>query len=143
MADEEQKIIVDEDWKAQVERERQDATEAVEAGGAAESEQEPEAPDEASLNTLVSMLAGQAMMALGVLTQRDATEVRVDLAEAKYLIDLLVVLREKTEGNLTPEEKGHLTQVVADLQRGYVARSQQMHEAALRSPGGGPIEAPK
>ena len=42
--------------------------------------------------------------------------VRKDLGQAQYLIDLLLLLREKTEGNRTPEETRLLSEVLHDLQ---------------------------
>jgi hypothetical protein len=77
----------------------------------------------------------QAMMALGVLAPRDAKEVMIDLAGAKYVIDMLIILRGKTTGNLTPEEQGYLTETLADLQQTFVVRSQQVQEATLRGAG--------
>jgi hypothetical protein len=77
----------------------------------------------------------QAMVALGVMAPKDAKEVLVDLNEAKYLIDMLMMLRDKTKGNLTPKEQGFLSETLAELQQGYVVRSQQVQEAALRNAG--------
>ena len=130
MADE-PKIIIDEDWKSQVQREKEEAAKKAEE---APEEQAPEA-EEASFEGLISGLAMQAMIALGVLAPRDAKEVMVDLRGAKYVIDLLIVLRDKTKGNLTPEEQGYLAESLADLQNTYVLRSQQLQDAALRQAG--------
>ena len=148
MADDEQpKIIVDEDWKARIEREREEARKAEEEKAAkGPAAKGPEAGTEAppaeapSFEGLVSGFAMQAMMALGVLAPRDAKEVMVDLDSAKYVIDSLMVLRDKTKGNLTPAEEGLLAQTLADLQQAYVVRSQQLHEAALRGTGIHPAE---
>lgn len=132
------KIIVDEDWKAQVEREREAARQKAEAGEE-DAEKEPAdaaaADEQASFSNLIMGLSVQAMMALGVIAPRDTREVHVDLAGAKYAIDMLMVLRAKTKGNLTPGEEGMLTQTLADLQHTFVVRSQQVQEAALRSAG--------
>lgn len=137
MADEEKpKIIIDEDWKARVEREKEEARKAVEEK--ADHEPAPEeraAPQPASFEGLVSSLAMQAMVSLGVLVPRDTKEVMVDLAGAKYLIDTLIMLREKTKENLSPEETGYLAETLADLQQTFVLRSQQLQEAALRNAG--------
>jgi len=77
----------------------------------------------------------QAMMSLGVLAPRDAKEIQVDLQGAKFIIDTLIILREKTKGNLTPEEEGFLAESLAELQQTFVLRSQQLQEAALRGAG--------
>jgi len=135
MADEDKpKIIIDEDWKTQVQREKEEARKKAEEEPKPEEKAAPEA-EEASFEGLVSGLAMQAMIALGVLAPRDAKEVMIDLRGAKYVIDLLIVLRDKTKGNLTPEEQGYLAESLADLQQTYVLRSQQLQEAALRQAG--------
>jgi hypothetical protein len=139
MADDEKKIIIDEGWKAQVQREKEDA--AKKAAEEAQQPAEEKQPAEASLEGLVSGLAMQAMMALGVLGQRDAKEVMVDLVGAKYMIEMLLVLRDKTAGNLTPEEQGYMTETLADLQQTFVIRAQQVQEATLR--GVGPLLNPE
>jgi len=135
MADDDKpKIIIDEDWKSQVQREKEEARKKAEEAPKPEEKPAPEA-EEASFEGLVSGLAMQAMIALGVLAPRDAKEVMIDLRGAKYVIDLLIVLRDKTKGNLTPEEQGYLAESLADLQQTYVLRSQQLQEAALRQAG--------
>jgi molybdopterin converting factor small subunit len=84
---------------------------------------------------LVSSLAAQCMFALGVLVPRDTQQVYVNLDEARYTIDLLTILREKTQGNLTEEESGQLTATIAELQQVYVARVQQAQEQAMQQAG--------
>ena len=59
----------------------------------------------------------------------------VDIAQAKYLIDTLMMLRDKTQGNLTPEEEGVLSESISELQRVYVVRTQQAQEASLKQAG--------
>ena len=138
MADEDgPKIIIDEDWKAQVEREREQAKQAKDETKTGEGDQAKATPkpDKVTLETLVSTLGMQAMMALGMFAPKDTQEVQVDLVGAKMLIDMLMVLRDKTTGNLTPEEEGYLAQTLSDLQQGYVVRSQQVQEATLRNAG--------
>lgn len=143
MPDEERKIIIDEDWKAQVEREREEAQrKAREAQAAAKPEGEqaaaPAAEEEGPESlfmTLVSNLAAQAMMALGVIVPRGEKEVLVDLQLGKHLVDTLMMLRDKTKGNITPRERGLLDEAISELQRVYAVRAQQIHEAALRQAG--------
>mgnify|MGYP001766472333 FL=1 len=77
----------------------------------------------------------QGLIALGVIGPKDAKEVYVDIASARFIIDTLMMLREKTSGNLTPDETGHLSSALAELQRFYVARAQQVQEPALKQAG--------
>jgi len=135
MSDEEPKVFVDEDWKAKVQREKEEAKKPVEEQGEKPAEEEAKQPEGASFEALASSLTMQAMIALGVMAPRDAKEVTVDLNEAKYLIDMLMMLRDKTKGNLTPKEQGFLSETLAELQHGFVVRSQQVQEAALHNAG--------
>jgi len=136
MADEEPKIIIDEDWKEQVRREREQASkEPQESAEETGAEEEAEASPFAAL---VQSLATQALFALGLIAPQDAQQVTVDLPQAQWLIDMLMALREKTKGNLTPEEEGQLTETVAELQRAYMVRAQQAQEAALKNSGVNP-----
>ena len=135
MADE-PKIFIDEDWKAQVQREKEQARQTADTSapegdaGAAE----PQA-DEPSFAGLLQSLAAQCAYSLGLIAQRDAQQVMVDLVEAKYCIDTLIMLRGKTKGNLTPEEEGLLTNTIGELQQVYVVRAQQVQEAQLKQAG--------
>jgi hypothetical protein len=52
-------------------------------------------------------------------------QVHRDLEQAADLIDLLILLREKTEGNRTPEETQILDEIVYDLQVRYVAATKR------------------
>ncbi len=130
------KIIIDEDWKARAQREKEEAAKKTEETPAPEQEEELLEP--ASFAGLVNTFAMQGLVALGVLAPRDVKQVTVDLDEAKYIIDTLMMLREKTKGNLTPDEQGMITEALARLQQVYVMRSQQLQEAAMRDAGLGP-----
>ena len=46
--------------------------------------------------------------------------VMVDLEGAKFAIDLLAVIEEKTKGNLEPEESAELTELLRELQARFV-----------------------
>ncbi len=145
--DEQPKIIIDEGWKAQVEREREEARRKQEEAETHAPPQEGDAaaPDAAHgeathFMLLVDSLAAQSMYALGLIAPQGAQQVMVDIEQARYIIDTLLMLREKTKGNLTAAETGMLTEVLSELQRVFVARTQQMQEAALR---GGTPGAPQ
>lgn len=137
------KIIVDEDWKARVQREREEAKAQPEAKASKPGEEAPAAPEAPSFLTLLSSLAAQAMFALGVIRPRNTEQVVIDLDEAKFTIDLLMMLRDKTKGNLTPQESGRLTATIAELQQVYVARVQQVQESAMQSAGMDPNDLRK
>jgi uncharacterized protein DUF1844 len=79
-------------------------------------------PDaEKDLTGLFVMLASSAAMALGEAPDPMTGQVHRDLDQAAELIDLLVLLRQKTEGHRIPEESQVLDEVIYDLQVRYVA----------------------
>lgn len=74
--------------------------------------------------TFVLSLGSSAFVHLGDAPHPETGELqRPDLALAKQTIDILVMLREKTKGNLTPEEERFLENLLADLQLRFVNRS--------------------
>ena len=129
------KIFVDEDWKAQVQREREAAAKAPEEAPAEEAA-EGEIPEQASFLGLVGSLATQAMFALGLIAPQGQQQVMVDLDQAQYMLEMLNILLEKTAGNLNPEEDASLKQALAELGEVYVARVQQFQQQTIAQ--GGP-----
>jgi hypothetical protein len=76
-----------------------------------------EKPD---LQGLFVMFATSALINLGQAPDPASGERHVDLEQAQEAIDLLLLLREKTQGNRTEQESRVLEQVVYDLQMRYV-----------------------
>ena len=72
------------------------------------------------LRGLFLMLATEAMIAIGDSPDPASGQVRRDLAAATDLIDLLLLLRQKTEGNRNPEETRVLDDLIYDLQMRFV-----------------------
>lgn len=137
MSDEEKKIIIDEDWKAQVEREKQQE----EAGKSADELREEKVETLSLFDNLVASVSAQALMALGLVAQENQVEVYIDLETARHMIDTLVMLREKTEGNRTDEESRNLNEAISELQRVFSVRVQQAQEAPSSQPEGAPSDA--
>lgn len=73
-----------------------------------------------SLVGLFMMLASSAVIALGDAPDPATGESDPDPLQAAELIELLVLLREKTEGHLTPDEAQLLGELIYDLQLRYV-----------------------
>ena len=76
---------------------------------------------EPSLLTLVSGLAAQAMMSLGIFPNPIDGQTRILLHQGKHFIDTIAVLFEKTSGNLTPEETQTFENILHELRVIYVA----------------------
>lgn len=79
-----------------------------------------ELPPEPGLSALFLMLADSALLHLGEAPPAMTGAVPVDLAQAKFSIDLLRVLKEKTEGNLSQEESRLLDGILYDLEMRFV-----------------------
>lgn len=120
---EEKKLIIDEDWKheAQKEKEVLAAQEEVEKKEAASQKHEGPLP-QGNFAALVSMLVTQALFALGLVAVEEKQEEKrePDLALAKYNIDMLETLEEKTKGNLTEEEEKILENMLGQVRMAYV-----------------------
>ena len=120
--EQEKKIIVDEDWKQEAQKEKDILAAQEEAENKDEQqEQQSRGPlPEGNLAALISMLATQALFAMGLLQIKGQEERKPDLELAKYNIDMLQVLDDKTKGNLTQEEEAVLTNTLNELRMGYV-----------------------
>jgi hypothetical protein len=75
---------------------------------------------EANLSTLVLSIGSSAAMALGLAPNPMTGKVEKDLNLARFNIDLLQMLFEKTKGNLTHDEQKFLESILTDLQMKYV-----------------------
>lgn len=76
---------------------------------------------EAYFSALIVSIGHSAAMAMGYGVDPDAEDKPdKNLSLAAYNIDLLLLLKEKTKNNLTPEEQRLLDQVIADLQMKFI-----------------------
>jgi hypothetical protein len=119
---EEKKIIVDEDWKQQAQREKEISAAQEEAEKKkVEQEKKHHGPmPKGDFAALVSMLVTQALFSLGLLGVEGQEKKEPDLELAKYNIDMLETLEEKTKGNLAKEEETVLKNMLNQLRMSYV-----------------------
>jgi len=119
---EEKKIIIDEDWKQEAQKEKEILAAREEAEKKkAEEEEKPHGPlPKGNFAALISMLTTQALFALGVLQVKGQEKKEPDLEMAKYNIDMLETLQEKTRGNLTEEEQKVLANTLNEIRMAYV-----------------------
>jgi hypothetical protein len=130
----EKKIIIDEDWKGKAQKEKEvlkekekekigksaDAKAMADRGeedGGQEQQYQLPAGD---FGALISLLATQAMFAMGLITTEKDKEPKKDLRLAKFHIDMLESLEEKTKGNLTEQEAKFLSNTLSQLRMGFV-----------------------
>jgi hypothetical protein len=74
----------------------------------------------ASFTILVSTIATQASVALGLIPDPRTNKPEVNLDLAKHFIDTLALLDGKTKGNLSSEESQLLGAATSQLQMAYV-----------------------
>ena len=80
----------------------------------------------ADFTMLVNMLVTNAMVFLGQMPAPGSQQYMRNLPQAQHMIDLLMVLREKTRGNLTPDEDQMMQDLLPQLQMAYVSASRQV-----------------
>jgi len=71
--------------------------------------------------TFVVTLATSALLYLGEIPDPDSNQTSVNLPMARQTIDILSMLKKKTEGNLTREEADLLGRFLYDVRMKYVA----------------------
>jgi hypothetical protein len=101
---------VDESWKEQAE--------SAKAKAAASKPAAKSKPAEASkpFLSLVQSLGYQVLMNLGEIPNPMTQQTELNPEGAKEAIDLLIALRDKTQGNLTDDEKKMLETLITQLQ---------------------------
>lgn len=126
------KIQIDSDWKAEAQAEKERL--AAEEKAAKESELANEGAADggepggggggipaASFETLVSTMATQCLLALGVIADPSTGQPYLHLDLARHHIDMLTVLNEKTEGNLSKKETELLGGTLYELRQRYIS----------------------
>ena len=117
----EKKVIIDEDWKAQVQAEKEAAQREPPESPQARSASETVGPlPPPNLTVLASSLYLQGMVSLGLLPSPESDKPEVHLDQARHTVDTLQMLQEKTEGNRTPEESKEMDRMLHELRMAYV-----------------------
>lgn len=82
-------------------------------------------PDSPFTNFIEPLIA-QGYMSLGMLRNPYQPQAKIDVAAARQMIDILTLLREKTTGNLTPDEDDFLNTHLGELKLAYVQRTKSI-----------------
>ena len=97
----------------------------ADAASAEPPPQQEQAPFQIDFATFVMSLSQSAFYQLGEVPDPITGQKETNLPAVHQTIDMLVMLKEKTKGNLTPEESKLMEQMIYELQMKYVAKSKQ------------------
>lgn len=106
--DEAAKKRVDQNWKEQVNKEKQNY------------QQKNEPYHKPNFKIFVSSLSMQAMIALGRLENPVTKKTEKNFDQARYLIDTLEIIEAKTKNNLNQEEEKLLSESLFSLRMAYL-----------------------
>jgi hypothetical protein len=107
---------IDQTWKEKAAKEREQVSSQV--------RQNDFSPPEPDFNFFVTTLGLQASIALGLVPNPATNQKEENLNQAKFIIDTLGLLKEKTRGNLNNEEEKVLENLLYELRMQYVSRAQ-------------------
>ncbi len=88
----------------------------------ASAEQQADQPFEINFSTFVLSLTSSAFYYLGDVPDPTTGQVMENLPAVKQTIDILIMLKEKTQNNLDAEESKLIEQLIYELQMKYVAK---------------------
>jgi uncharacterized protein DUF1844 len=104
-----------------VEKPEKGAPGAGKAGEEPQKDEQPTPLPEVNFSSLIFSLSSSALFHLGEAPDPSTGEKKKDLPLAKHTIDIIAMLKEKTQGNLADDEKKFLEIVLSDLQLRYVS----------------------
>ncbi len=138
--EDEPKIIADDDWKAEAQREKERLAQEAEKDQAAK--EAGEARGSLFLD-LLDLLAQQAVVALGGAQLPDGRTIPGNPAAAKLYVDMIAELEVKTHGNLSKEEAETIKSLVSRLRWAFTMAAQQAPADGPAAPSAGPQAAPE
>ena len=74
----------------------------------------------------IEPLIAQAYMSLGMLRNPYQPQAKIDTTAARQMIEILTLLKEKTAGNLTPDEEDFLETHLGELKLAFVQRTKSI-----------------
>lgn len=126
------KIHIDSDWKEEAQRDKERLAEEEKDSAASETGPLPQP----TLADLLNMIAMPAVMAIGGYRTPEGKVLPPDLNLAKYHIDVLELVEEKTKGNVTDEEAKMLSSTLHQLRAQFtMVASGQVPEPMPEPPG--------
>jgi len=111
---EEDKKKVDESWKETAEKQKEEL-----------KKERKSIPPEPDFSFFITTLSIQAAISLGDVPNPATNQKEEDLNQAKFIIDTLGMLQEKTKGNLDSKETQLLENVLYELRMQYVSKTKE------------------
>lgn len=114
---------VDESWKESATQEKEQTESS--------NQEEQTREQKFDFRAYITSLAMQALIFLGVIPNpMNGEKIEKNLDQARLLIDTLLILREKTAGNLTKEEEDLLNSMLYELQVKFVEETNGIESGA-------------
>jgi hypothetical protein len=104
----------------------QESSAPAEAG----ADQQNQQPFQIDFSTFIMSLTSSAFYHLGDIADPETGKTETNLPAVHQTIDMLTMLRGKTQGNLNEEENKLLEQLIYELQMKYVAKTKSAGPAA-------------
>ncbi len=82
-------------------------------------------PEQTMFTEFLMRVASEAFIYLGLVAHPMTGQPQVDMEAAKETIEMLLMLQDKTQGNLTPGEARFYEDLMADLKMQFVSMRQQ------------------
>jgi len=118
-------VNVSSDWKERAKREAEELDRKIEEE---RMQQQFSFAGKPTFLGFVQTMAANALIALGEVPNPLTGKQEVNLPQAKYAIDLLEMIKEKTQGNLTEDEQTELERVLTELRLKFVSVYNRLKE---------------
>ncbi len=105
---------IDENWKENVQKEKEKVN--------IDPKKEAAGTPEANFATFIASMAMEAMIFLGQIQNPVTKKTEESMPQAKYIIDTIAIIKEKTKGNLSAEEANSIDGILYELRSKYVAK---------------------
>jgi len=116
---------VSSDWKERAKREAEESDRKIEEE---RMQQQFSFAGKPTFLGFVQTMAANALIALGEVPNPLTGKQEVNLPQAKYAIDLLEMIKEKTQGNLTEDEQTELERTLTELRLKFVSVYNRLKE---------------
>ena len=123
-------FVIKDNRSSQLSEEEAETHDTQESSAPGEAVVDQQQPFQIDFSTFIMSLTSSAFYHLGDIADPETGKTETNLPAVHQTIDMLTMLREKTQGNLNTEENKLLEQLVYELQMKYVAKSKAAGPAA-------------